>query len=211
MEMAQQNEHAPVSISAAAVVEAAVVESAVGESAIVSGVVESSVVESGALPSAAGQGASESISDGDTSGINSDRSSDSVSAVPEPHSDEATAIAKASFAAAASAGISTSGAEVNRNIPDSELAAAPSEAAAAWDNWQHIRDSVMSPQKAAAIAESAAIIVQANITAENGGAPAAEQPILESSAIANIVDSVLAELKPKLMQEIAKKMAAEKK
>jgi CheY-like chemotaxis protein len=211
MEKAQQNEHAPVSISAAAVVEAAVVESAVGESAIVSGVVESSVVESGALPSAAGQGASESISDGDTSGINSDRSSDSVSAVPEPHSDEATAIAKASFAAAASAGISTSGAEVNRNIPDSELAAAPSEAAAAWDNWQHIRDSVMSPQKAAAIAESAAIIVQANITAENGGAPAAEQPILESSAIANIVDSVLAELKPKLMQEIAKKMAAEKK
>jgi len=207
MEKAQQNEHVPaVSISAAAAV-----ESAVDESAIVSGVVESSVIESGALQAAAGQVGTESISDGDTSGINSGRSSDSVSAVPEPGSNEATVIAQAAFSAAASAGISTPGAEVSRNIPDSELAAAPYEAAAAWDNWQHIRNSVMSPQKAAAIAESAAIIVQANISAENGGAAAAEQPILESAAIANIVDSVLAELKPKLMQEIAKKMAAEKK
>jgi hypothetical protein len=216
MEKAQHSELAPaVSINAAAavesaVVQAAVVEAAVDESAIVSGVVESSVIESGALQSAVGQVATESISDGDTSGTNSDRSSDSVSAVSEPHSDEATAIAKEAFAAAASAGISASGVEVTRNIPDSELAA-PSEAVAAWDNWQNIRDSVMSPQKAAAIAESAAIIVQANISAENGGAAAAEQPILESAAIANIVDSVLAELKPKLMQEIAKKMAAEKK
>jgi len=200
MEKAQQDEH----VRAGSIGESAVVES---------GTVQSAVVEPPSVESAAGQVATESISDGDTSKVNSDRSSDSGSAVAEPHLDDAIAIAKAAFAAAASAGISTSGGEVTSNvpdIPDSELPR-PSEAAAAWDNWQHIRDSVMSPQKAAAIAESAAIIVQANISAENGGASAAEQPILESAAIANIVDSVLAELKPKLMQEIAKKMAAEKK
>lgn len=33
----------------------------------------------------------------------------------------------------------------------------------------------------------------------------------DPTAIANIVDSVLAELKPKLMEEIARKMAREKK
>ena len=41
----------------------------------------------------------------------------------------------------------------------------PSEATLAWKNWQHIRDSVMSPKKAEAIAESVAQIAQAQAEA----------------------------------------------
>jgi hypothetical protein len=137
---------------------------------------------------------------------NSDTSSDSAGASFPASSDETTGAAAAAFAAAASAGLP---AFAESPVASESEPPVASEAVAAWDNWQQIRDSVMSPQKAAAIAESAALIVHANAAAEDG-APSS-QPILESSAIANIVDSVLAELKPKLMQEIAKKMAAEKK
>jgi CheY-like chemotaxis protein len=136
----------------------------------------------------------------------SDTSSDSAGATFPAASDDTAAVASAAFAAAASAGLPALA--ENAVTPEPEPVV-PSEAAAAWDNWQQIRDSVMSPQKAAAIAESAALIVQANTPAQDSDPSA--KPILESSAIANIVDSVLAELKPKLMEEIAKKMAAEKK
>lgn len=95
---------------------------------------------------------------------------------------------------------------------------AGSEAAAAWQNWQRIRDSVMSREGAAALAESTAEIVHASIPLQNSvplsqiavDAPTS-QPAIGTDALASIVDSVLAELKPKLMEEIAKKLAAEKK
>jgi CheY-like chemotaxis protein len=84
--------------------------------------------------------------------------------------------------------------------------AAPSEAAAAWENWQQIRDSVMAPQQTAAIAESVAEIAQSAAPAPE----TASAPAIEGEALAGLVDSVLAELKPKLMAEIAKKLSQEK-
>jgi hypothetical protein len=105
----------------------------------------------------------------------------------------------------------------------------PSDATAAWANWQHIRDSVMSPQKAAEIAESMAEMAQAHAglpipepavkedlatkqdsaSSDNVSAAPAE-PVAEDNSLNDIVDSVLADLKPRLMQEIAKKLAAKK-
>ncbi len=120
----------------------------------------------------------------------------------------------AALAAAASAAVSTLHSALNpprlhavagEMASEAEL---PSEAAAAWENWRQIRDSVMTPQNASAIAESVAEIAKADAPS-SGSEPS--QHLLEGNAIASIVDTVLAELKPKLMEEIAKKMAAEKK
>ena len=128
----------------------------------------------------------------------------------------------ATFAAAAAAAGSTSDAVSSVSAlssPDSEPPVA-SEAAAAWQNWQHIRDSVMGSQTAVQLSESVAEVVQASSapvthneaasphahetvqTAESATAQAAES----DDAISSIVDSVLAELKPKLMAEISKKL-----
>ena len=151
---------------------------------------------------------------------------------------------EAAFAAAASAGsaldvsrqhsafgvqpapdspsIETSTAEVP--AAESETATmAPSEATLAWKNWEHIRESVMSPKKAEAIAESVALIAGANVASqpaaqENPAAQPDSAPSTSASAapeqgessIDEIVDSVLADLKPRLMKEIAKKLAAKK-
>jgi CheY-like chemotaxis protein len=102
------------------------------------------------------------------------------------------------------------------------------EAAAAWENWQQIRDSVMSPKKAAALAESVAEMAAAHAGAELAvsapeSAPeftpnqdptpsviAAAAAAEEVNSINDIVDSVLADLKPRLMAEISKKLAAKK-
>ena len=122
----------------------------------------------------------------------------------------------------------------------------PSEAAAAWENWRQIRDTVMAPQNTAAIAASVAEIAQATAPAPivesaqdfSGTRTSSEsQPFSEPSApslsegqngsvdltgssadcslegesLSSIVGSVLAELKPRLMEQIAKKLKAEKK
>jgi hypothetical protein len=88
----------------------------------------------------------------------------------------------------------------------------------------------MSPQKAEAIAESVAEIAHAGLpmpepsadspmqdaAAKQDSAPsesvsaAPAEPAAEDNSINDIVDSVLADLKPRLMQEIAKKLAAKK-
>ena len=126
----------------------------------------------------------------------------------------------AAFAAAASASsqpsaISTQPVGVPAgdapSIPEAEIPM-PSEAAAAWENWQQIREAVMSPQKATALAESVAEIAQASVAAQE---PASKEdsvtaPAEEDNSINDIVDSVLADLKPRLMAEIAKKLAAKK-
>jgi hypothetical protein len=108
---------------------------------------------------------------------------------------------------AAAAAVSSA---VSRVTNASEVESEPrinSEAAAAWKNWEQIRDSVMSPQQASDIAESLAQAAKAvapppaETASEDHSAPA-----LEGAALASIVDTVLAELKPKLMEEIAKKL-----
>jgi CheY-like chemotaxis protein len=104
-------------------------------------------------------------------------------------------------------------------IPDQDTEPpVPSEAAAAWENWRQIRESVMNGEKNTAIAEAAAEIIQATASAHQSSAELSSvvpsslsTPGSEASSLSSIVDSVLAELKPKLMEEIAKKLSAEKK
>src|SRR6266700_7825456 len=164
--------------------------------------------------------------------------------------------ATSAFAAAASAGapVIAESAVSPETTPEPPI---PSEAAAAWENWQQIRDTVMAPQNTAAIAASFAEI-QASVPApvvesaqdfsephpssesqpfseavappypsdkepalserseSKGGSvdlsvSSVELPSdsLEGVSLSSIVDSVLAELKPRLMEQIAKKLKAE--
>ncbi len=92
-----------------------------------------------------------------------------------------------------------------------------SELAAAWANWKQIRESVIgsqidSSQLSSQIAD--AVTAPKEDTAEAKSDSQLEDSHSageEATEIANIVDSVLADLKPKLMAEIAKKMGKEKK
>jgi CheY-like chemotaxis protein len=135
----------------------------------------------------------------------------------------------ATFAAAAAA--SASGTVTHAPLVGSDEVerAVVSEAAAAWENWQQIRESVMHLENSEVIAETVAQAVSVGMPQESSSstpanepsahpepaaneAIAAESPNPESSsgfetgALASIVDTVLAELKPKLMEEIAKKL-----
>ena len=143
------------------------------------------------------------------------------------------------FAAAASANGSSSVEAVATPAESQAEPPAGADAAAAWENWQHIRDSVMGPQTTAALAESVVEMAQAVAPVEEPPVTSSEAAIapsipetaspqsdtqsaaveaaeasaestpnasLEGEALSSIVDSVLAELKPKLMQEIAKKL-----
>ena len=129
----------------------------------------------------------------------------------------------ATFAAAAGAGSGSSVSAVGN--PSSEDEPQGHEAAAAWQNWQSIREAVMSAQAAGGIIEKLTQNVEAEPATESVAPTVADAPPIHAEAVppaatpsesaatdadneglANIVDSVLAELKPKLMQEIAKKL-----
>ena len=87
-----------------------------------------------------------------------------------------------------------------------------SELAAAWANWKQIRESVIGSQLSSQIAETVAELKEAGSESQSESQPVASSATEEdASDISNIVDSVLADLKPKLMAEIAKKMGKEKK
>ena len=134
----------------------------------------------------------------------------------EPETDSGTG---AAFAAAASA--SESFAQTNAVSASSSDSEPPvgSESSAAWDNWQRIRDTVITERATEAIVESAAIIADAAVSSQNDApSPPSASEIAPTSqtasgndALSNIVDSVLAELKPRLLAEIAKQLAQEKK
>jgi twitching motility two-component system response regulator PilH len=103
------------------------------------------------------------------------------------------------------------------------------ELAAAWQNWKQIRESFVStplapvaetpaaeassPQaEAPAPAKAEEAEVEAEVEKETAEVEtSAGDPPGESKAIASIVDTMLAELRPKLVEEIAKKMNSEKK
>ncbi len=93
-----------------------------------------------------------------------------------------------------------------------------SQLAAAWQNWRQIRESIVGPQLTSQIAEAASAGFK-QIRGEEKPpsdqqeteAAASNRAAAEASTIAGIVDSVFAELKPKLMEEIAKKLAADRK
>ena len=106
------------------------------------------------------------------------------------------------------------------------------ELAAAWQNWKQIRESFVSTPTSAPVAEAPAAETTSPQSASEEEAsastpvvePAAEPDTEkcrrgsapfeapgESTAIASIVDTMLAELRPKLVEEIARKMSSEKK
>jgi CheY-like chemotaxis protein len=123
----------------------------------------------------------------------------------------------ATFAAAAAASSSSAiAASSAESEPEPPVA---SEASAAWQNWQHIRDSVMGSQTAVSLSESVAEVVQKSVTESVAQVTASGDstdapPNSETSAdgdrenaeLSSIVDSVLADLKPRLMAEISKKL-----
>lgn len=88
-----------------------------------------------------------------------------------------------------------------------------SELAAAWESWKHIRESVVEPQLKSQVADAAAEAHAPQAEQLSSPQPESEDETgaQEEAGIASIVDSVLAELKPKLMAEISKKMGNEKK
>ena len=104
---------------------------------------------------------------------------------------------------------------------DSEIAATT---AAAWASWRQIRGTADSgasenPERAkhfevenppAAERESAAMAVAAGAEKSPEEGSAADSSA-EAKNIASLVDSVMAELRPKIMAEISKKLASEKK
>jgi CheY-like chemotaxis protein len=92
--------------------------------------------------------------------------------------------------------------------------------AAAWASWRQIRDSSETKPETSepareefnvsepARAESAAMAVAAG--AEQNGQESAAAPAENPTDVASIVDSVLADLRPRLMAEITRKMAEKK-
>jgi CheY-like chemotaxis protein len=134
----------------------------------------------------------------------------------EPESDSKEG---AAFAAAASASDSFAQTDaVSAGTSNSEPPAG-SESSAAWDNWQRIRDSVITERATEAIAESAVVIADAAVSSQHDApsappspeASATSQSASGNDALSNIVDSVLAELQPRLLAEIAKQLAQDKK
>ena len=104
----------------------------------------------------------------------------------------------------------------NPPAPESSGRQGESELAAAWANWKQIRESVIGSQLSGSqlnsqIADTIAELKESGELRSELHAEASSATGEESSEIANIVDSVLADLKPKLMAEIAKKMGKEKK
>jgi CheY-like chemotaxis protein len=129
----------------------------------------------------------------------------------------------AAFAAAAGASGSGSAAAAFASPTEEPETPAGAETAAAWQNWQQIRETVMNAHSTDALVETVAQAAKVTVGDEVGSVPQPEAHPVETSspepasaqdaqpseldgALASIVDSVLAELKPKLMQEISKKL-----
>jgi CheY-like chemotaxis protein len=132
--------------------------------------------------------------------------------IPEPQG--------AAFAAAAAgSGDAISQSTVPAEVPPSAVSPAnpderqrESELAAAWESWKHIRESIAEPQLTTQAADAPASTPA--LQAEQASSPQVEsddETAGQDESVASIVDSVLADLKPKLMEEISRKMGKEKK
>jgi len=145
-------------------------------------------------------------------------------AVAEQAQPEPALAAAASASAGASAFAVSTSVVAAENARSPESAAVPeveaamqreAELAAAWAQWRQIRDTVASPQMTSQLAEVAAASLQdpqPSAEAVHSDAVADSVPASTGGpdAIASIVDSVLAELKPRLVEEIAKKLGQKK-
>ena len=100
------------------------------------------------------------------------------------------------------------------SAPDDEIdSRTKSQMDAAWSNWREIRNTIVTPNLTEQLADIAAGVAAHSAedelqqpTASAGPQGTGHDPI----AIANIVDSVLAEMRPKLLEEITRKLAAKK-
>jgi CheY-like chemotaxis protein len=139
------------------------------------------------------------------------------SVLPRASAEAATSESQgAAFAAAAAgSGDAISQSALPSEVPQSGASSSnaderqrESELAAAWESWKHIRESVVDAAAATQIPtqnlpEAAPVSTpDAESDSETGG---------QEESVASIVDSVLADLKPRLMEEISKKMSKEKK
>ena len=96
-----------------------------------------------------------------------------------------------------------------------------SQLASAWQNWRQIRESIIGQQLPSQVADAATAAFKqireeqkdqmADPSGKDAESAAVNRAAVEASTIAGIVDSVLSELKPKLMEEIAKKLAEDRK
>jgi CheY-like chemotaxis protein len=122
-------------------------------------------------------------------------------------------------------------AEVSAALPPSDLGVENrnNELAAAWATWKQVRESEAGPQATAEAAEFTATAVHephhheaqedslqadlthADLTQADDAEPSEAEASAEAAEVASIVESVLADLKPKLMREIAQKMGKGKK
>jgi len=75
---------------------------------------------------------------------------------------------------------------------------------AAWSNWREIRNTIVTPNLTEQLAEVATAAGQQDAAQPANGTGH------DPDSIASIVDSVLAEMRPKLLEEIARKLAAKK-
>ncbi len=87
---------------------------------------------------------------------------------------------------------------------DSDIAATT---AAAWASWRRVRESGDPKSAGESAPQDAARAVAAGAEKTPDGVPVANQ---ESGDIADIVDSVLADLRPKIVEEISRKMGKKK-
>ena len=132
----------------------------------------------------------------------------------EPQSETVTAVAAAASAGSTSTESSApeaqpvAAASAETSAPTSDAKPAEAELAAAWAQWKQIRESVVGPQLTSQIADVAAAELKKEAEPEQASSEVQVQE--NPAAIANIVDSVLAELKPKLVEEIAKKLGTDK-
>jgi hypothetical protein len=91
------------------------------------------------------------------------------------------------------------------SAPEDEIdSRTKSQMDAAWSNWREIRNTIVTPNLTEELAEVATAVAQQDAAQPANGVGH------DPDSIASIVDSVLAEMRPKLLEEIARKLAAKK-
>ncbi len=210
------------------VAEAAIVTELVAPSAAEVSVAGSAGVEAVANQVVVEPASVESVSVEPVSNQAASEQEQPLAVVAEESAYAAAAAAGAGAERSAPAEVVSVSTETPQNNATAQVPSAPhreAELAAAWQNWKQIRESFVSAQPPAAGTEASA---ETKSDGEEASAPAqsaAEAVVAEtaeieasasdapeeSTAIASIVDTMLAELRPKLVAEIAKKMNSEKK
>jgi CheY-like chemotaxis protein len=143
--------------------------------------------------------------------------------------DEPASVKSEAYAAAASSGSLVTEAQVDNRVvgaskiseqtgTSTETNSREDQLTAAWEKWQTVRETVLNSDLASQITKVASAGLESNSSTESLAAAASDEKQASMSlypsnptTIASIVDSVLAELKPKLVEEIARQLNSEKK